>query len=319
MIKRVQKNIFRYQLFEYGSKIVLGISGGPDSVCLLDIFYKLKKKYELELIVAHVNYGLRDKDSKKDEQLVKDLAEKYSLPIETSHPTHEKLQTKNLEEKLRNIRYEFFERIRREYEAQCIAVAHNLNDQAETVMMRIVRGTGLRGLGAIKFKNENIIRPLLNIPRKDILAYLRKNDLPYRIDKTNLGTNFTRNKIRNQLFPLFRKNFNPNIDAALFNLSQSAIEDYDFISKFSESWLIMNKKMSANKLRKLHPSIFNEVIRQMLEKHKPALREIELAHVEEIRKIINSSKSKRQMLTFKGLKIERIDDKLLISHKTKRA
>ena len=314
IVKKIQENIFRHELFERGAKIVVGVSGGPDSVCLLDTLYHLQKKYELEIIMAHVNYGLRGKDSEKDEQLVKKLATKYSLPFEKIRITNYKLQI--TENNFRNIRYDFFEKVAKKHEASAIAVGHNLNDQAETVLMRVLRGTGLRGLGAIKFKNGNIIRPLLNIPRKEILTHLRKNKLPFRIDKTNLGTDFTRNKIRNKLLPYIVKEYNPNIEEVLYKLSQSAADDYDFITRFSREWLEANKSLQVSRLGNLHPAIQREVLRLAIEKHNPSLREIDSAHIEEIRKIVRSGKGKRQILKLKGLKIERKGDRLLISHNT---
>lgn len=325
LVKKIQENIFHHELFGRGAKIVVGVSGGPDSVCLLDILYKLKKKYNLEIIIAHVNYGLRGKDSEKDKELVKDLAKKHSLSIEIKNVPRSMFHVPCSEEKLRNIRYDFFEKIRKKHKADAIAVGHNLNDQAETVLMRILRGTGLRGLGAIKFlprrqagKNQNIIRPLLNVGRKDILAHLRKDKLPHRIDKTNLGADFTRNSIRNRLIPYLEKKFNPNIQETLYKLSQSVAEDYDFIRKFAGAWMKANKTLSVSGFAELHPAIQKEALRQMIEKHNPNLLEIESAHVGEIIKIMKSNKSKRQRMLFKGLKISRIGDKLIISHSVER-
>lgn len=299
-------------MFDRGAKIVVGVSGGPDSVCLLDVLHKLKEKYNLELIVAHVNYGLREKDSDLDEKLVRDLAKKYSLKIEVKRIRNQRSGIKS-EDALRNIRYDFFEKARKRYEADIIAVAHNLNDQAETVLLRILRGTGLRGLGAIKFRNKNIIRPLLSIPRKEILAYLRKNNLAWRIDKTNLGLDFTRNKIRNRLIPYLEKNFNPAVQETLSKFSQSAADDYDFIRRFAGKWLSEKNILSATELGKLHPAIRREVLRQAIEKHNPNLRDIESAHIDEILKVMKSSKNKRQKISFKGLKIERRGDRLTIA------
>jgi tRNA(Ile)-lysidine synthase len=308
LIKKIQENIFRYELFERGAKIVVGVSGGPDSVCLLNTLHALKNNYDLQIIVAHVNYGLRGKDSEKDEDLVRSLAEKYSLSIEVLKVG----KVGKSEDKLRKIRYDFFEKVSKKYKASSIAVGHNLNDQAETVLMRVIRGTGLRGIGAIKFKNQNIIRPLLNVPRKEILAYLRKNIIAYRIDKTNLGTDFTRNKIRNKLIPQLEKGFNQNIQESLFKFSESAAADYDFIRRFAKVWLAANKVLKVSSLNLLHPSIRREVLRQAIEKHNPNLREIESNHIEEINKILKSNKNKRQQITLKGLKIRRIGDKLTI-------
>ena len=312
LVKKIQENIFHHGLFERGAKIVIGVSGGPDSICLLAILYKLINKYDLRVVVAHVNYGLRRKDSDLDEKLVKDLAEKHSLPIEVKYVTRYALRVSRSEEHLRQIRYDFFEKVRTKHRAGFIAVGHNLNDQAETVLARILRGTGLRGLGAIKFRNNNIIRPLLNVPRKEILAYLRKNNLRFRIDKTNLGADFTRNKIRNKLLPYLVNNFNPNIEEVLYNLSRSVADDYDFINKFSSEWLKTSKILSASRLSKLHPAILREVIRVAIEKYVPNLREIESGHIEEILKIVKSVKNKRQVLKLKSLKISRRGDKLTI-------
>ena len=305
---------------------MVGVSGGPDSVCLLDVFCKLREKYNFKITVAHVNYNLRGKDSEKDEQLVRKMAEKYSLPIEIKKVTSYKLQVTRSEDHLRQIRYDFFEKIRKKHKANAIAVGHNLNDQAETVLMRILRGTGLRGLGAIKFSTSSgptarpkrnadgppIIRPLLNIPRKDILAHLLRNKVPYRIDKTNLRIDFTRNKIRNQLLPNLEKNFNPNIQETLYRLSQSMADDYDFLNRYAREWLAVNKMIKVSRLNQLHPAIEREVIRLVIERHNPNLREIESAHIEEVLKILKSSKSKRQKIVFKSLKVNRIGDKLII-------
>jgi tRNA(Ile)-lysidine synthase len=313
LIKKVQENIFRHELFERGARIVVGVSGGPDSVCLLDVLYKLKKKYDLEIIIAHVNYGLRGKDSAKDEKLVKDLSGKYSLPIEVLRVRRlENRKVRKSEESFREIRYNFFKKVLKKNKADFIAVGHNLNDQAETVLLRILRGTGLRGLAAIKFKNEKIIRPLLNIPRKEIFAYLRKNRVAYRIDKTNLGEDFMRNKIRNNFLPLLEKNFNPNVQNVLYKLSQTVSGDYDFINKYSAEWLKVNKSLRISKLIRLHPAILREIIRLAIEKHIPSLREIEAGHIDEVLKIVSSTKSKRQIIKLKKLKIVRINDRLII-------
>ncbi len=339
LVKKIQENIFRHELFPRGARIVVGVSGGPDSVCLLEILHKLKDKYNLKLIVAHVNYGLRGKDSQRDEEFVKKMAKKYNLKLEVlksriiKSPKNRKTLSEN---KLRDIRYQFFEKVRNKYRANRIAVAHNRDDQAETVLMRILRGSGLRGLGAIRFspspslparfaarragkaelrrasKHNNIIRPLLNIPRKEILAYLRKHKIPHRTDKTNLGTDFTRNKIRNKLIPYLEKDFNPNIQETLYKLSQSVADDYEFINKFSSAWSEANETLRASELTKLHPAVRKEALRLAIEKHVPGLREIESAHVDEILKILKSSKSKRQILKLKGLKISRVGDKLII-------
>jgi len=314
MLKRVQENIFRHQLFLRGAKIIIAVSGGPDSVCLLSVFDSLREKYDISIVVAHVNYGLRGKDSDRDERLVRELAQNFSYPFEVLKYRPKKDEN-NSEEGLRVLRYDFFEKLRKKHKAAAIAIGHNLNDQAETVMMRIMRGTGLRGLGAIKFKNGKVIRPLLNIDRQAILRYLKKEKLQWRIDKTNLESDFTRNKIRNQIFPYLEKKINPNIQESLFRLSQSVADDYDFIHLFASAWIKQNKKLSVSKIIGLHPSLQREVLRQKTEEIVPYLKGVEISYIDEILKIVRSDKSKNQTFVSKNLRISRFGDKLTISKK----
>ena len=210
LIKKIQNSASLNSLWKNDSKVILGISGGPDSVCLLDIFAKISQKYDLKLHIVHVNYGLRGNDSEKDEKLVQSLAQKYRIGSSVLKVGKLKKSEIN-EENLRNIRYLFFEKIREELKFDLISVAHNQDDQVETFLMRVIRGAGLHGLAGMKYKNEKIIRPFLGISRKEILEYLKNNKLKYRIDKTNEKDVFLRNKIRNELIPFLQKNFNPNI------------------------------------------------------------------------------------------------------------
>jgi tRNA(Ile)-lysidine synthase len=310
LIKTIQNTIFQNSLLEKNSKIVIGVSGGPDSVCLLDILYNLQKKYFLELIIAHVNYGLRGKDSEEDEKFVRNLAKKYDLKIAVLKP---KIKAKsNLEDNLRNIRYNFFEKIRKQNAFDHIAVAHNLNDQAETFLMRFIRGSGLSGLAGMKFQNGKIIRPLLGTTRKEILEYLKKNNQAYRTDKTNAENLFLRNKIRNKLIPYLEKEFNPNIAETLFDAAESIGEDYDFIFSSIDSYKT-KKILSVSEIMKLHSSIQRALLRQTIAKTKKDLKNIESTHIKEILKIIHSTKNRRQTVSFGGLKIKRHNDRLTIS------
>lgn len=310
LVKTIQNTIFQNNLLEKNSKIVVGVSGGPDSVCLLDILFKLQKKYSLELIAAHVNYGLRGKDSEQDEKFVRNLAKKYNLKIVVLKPKIKHKQ--NLENTLRDIRYDFFEKIRQENGFDLISVAHNLDDQVETFLMRLLRGSGLSGLAGMKYKNEKIIRPLLGTARKEILDYLKKNKLDYRIDKTNIQNLFLRNKIRNKLIPYLEKEFNPNLAETLFAETESIGEDYDFIFSSVKQYG-KDKTFSVAEIKKLHPAIQKMVIRQAIIKVKKNLENISTKHINEMLKIIHSTKNKKQAAVFGGLKIMRSNDRLTIS------
>jgi tRNA(Ile)-lysidine synthase len=275
----------------------------------LDILNGLKEKYELELHLAHVNYSLRGKDSDKDEDFVKELAQKYQLGL--SVLVLEKLKKNEIsEENLRNIRYDFFEKIRKEWGYDFIAVAHNRDDQVETFLMHLLRGAGLQGLSGMKYKNDKIIRPLLGVSREEILEYLKKRKLKYRIDKTNKTNKFFRNKIRNKLVPYLENNFNPSIKETIFNSASSISEDLSLISDLSKKYSRGFRNLKASQIIKIHPSLQKRIILREIKNKKGDLKNIKAAHVEEILKIIKSVKSKNQVFLFQGLKLMRKGDKL---------
>lgn len=312
LIKKIQNAIFRQELFAKKAGIVVAVSGGPDSVCLLDVLALLKKKYALDIIIAHVNYNLRGQDSARDEKFVFKLAEKYNMPLEILRVSVK--DKSNLENRLRGIRYDFFETIRQENKFDVVAVAHNLDDQAETFLMRLLRGSGLAGLSAMKYKNERIIRPLLGIRRQEILDHLKKNQLSYRIDKTNLETVFLRNKIRHELIPKLEK-FNPQIKKTLFNAAFSIGEDLSLLEELAEKACHKNQPLSASRLLKLHPALQRRVLLRIIAEKKPDLKNIESVHIEEILKALRSTKSKAQIVVFKGLKMIRKGDKVTLTDK----
>lgn len=310
LVKTIQNTAFQNSLWTKGSKIVLGVSGGPDSVCLLDVLAKIAPKHNIDLIIAHANYGLRGKDSIKDEEFVQKLAEKYGLMVYFLKPTLGKNKSEN---ELRNIRYNFFEEVRKENNFDSIAVAHNADDQVETFLMRIIRGSGLQGLAGMKYKNNSLIRPLLGISRKEILEYLKKNNLKFRIDKTNAQDLFLRNKIRNNLLPLLEKTFNPKIKETIFSATTSIADDYSFISETVTKTLKNKKELRVSEILKLHPAIQRAIIRQLIGNIKSDLKNIEASHIEETLKALRSTKGKNQTITFKGLKLTRKGDKVIFS------
>lgn len=310
LTKKIQNSIFADTLFERGAKIVLGVSGGPDSTCLLDVFSKLQKKYDLELSIAHVNCHLRGKDSDQDERFVEKLAEKYKLSLDILDAKIE--DGDKSEEKLRDVRYAFFERLRKENKFDFIAVAHNSDDQAETVLMRLIRGTGLAGLSAMQAKNGKIIRPLLEISRKEIISYLKKNKLGYRIDKTNKESIYLRNKIRNKLIPYLEKNFNPNVKQVLTKSAKTFGEDYAVIKELTEKVWQKNKTLSVKKILALPVAIQKRILQKALAQKRSNNAHENFSQIEEILKAIRSTKNKNQVVSSAGLKMTRRGDRLTI-------
>lgn len=316
--KKIQNFAHANDLFFEKQKIVVGVSGGADSVCLLNLLLELAKKYSFRLHVVHVNYNLRGEDSQKDQEFVEKMAKKNKLAISVMSLDKPK-NNSNLENELREVRYAFFEETRRIFKFDTIAVAHNMDDQAETLLLRIIRGAGLQGISAMKAKNGKIIRPLLGTERKEIITYLKEKKLKFRTDKTNLMPIFTRNKVRLGLIPYLEKNFNPNIKENLSRLAEISGNDYEYISKeaakkfpfeFLEDGSI---GFSSKKTMKCHPTIFREGLRRAISTLKLDLIDIDLSNIREIEKIAKSSKNKTKKGSFKGLKIEKKGDMVVIS------
>ena len=201
-----------HHLFSPGDKIIVGVSGGADSVCLLYLLNSLRKEMNLSLFVLHVKHGIRGDDADRDAQFVRELSDKWELPcfeVFEDVPAYAKKWGMSEEEAGRACRYEQFEKLRREKNADCIAVAHHKEDQAETFLFRLIRGSSARGLAAMLPKRDFIIRPLLFAEKGDILAFLEEKKIPWREDITNQDTAYQRNWIRKGLLPLLKENLNP--------------------------------------------------------------------------------------------------------------
>jgi len=307
----VQNLSSAHQLWSRGDSFVLGISGGPDSVCLLDIFAYLKDKYDFQITLAHVNYGLRGLDSDRDELFVKKLACRYDLPLFVLHA--EITPKNNLEERLRDIRYRFFEKIRRETKADAIVTAHHEDDQAETFLLHLFRGSGLRGLSAMRPKNDRLIRPLLHTSRADILDYLQIRNISFRTDKSNASDQFLRNRIRNKLLPLLEKDYAPKLRERLAKTASLVAEDISLLEKKSEKSirrpLLTKDSFSLQAFCQLNLSEQRQFLSAFLKKnHKNSNG----TWVSEVQKMLVRAKNKNQTIILPGLKILRKGDTVLL-------
>ena len=235
MIQKVINTIEKNLMFHKGDIVIVAVSGGPDSICLLHLLNDLSKELDLKLIVAHVNHCLRGQEADKDQEFVHNFCEDFKIECYSKRIDINKIaKVDNISSETagRNARYEYFNELKNKLKANKIALAHNANDQAETVLMRIIRGTGLEGLGGIKPVRDGIfVRPLINITRNQIEEYCTNNNINPRIDKTNLESIYTRNKIRLELIPYIEKNFNSDIINGLIRLGDIAKRDNDFIEK----------------------------------------------------------------------------------------
>lgn len=231
--QKIFEFVTKYNLIEKGDKIILGVSGGPDSLCMLTILHKIAKEINFEIIVCHINHGLRE-NAKKDETFVKDFCKKINVPFFVKHADIRKMaeeQKRGLEETGRKVRYDFFDEISKQTKSNKIAIAHNLNDKCETIIMNILRGTGTKGLIGMQKINGKYIRPLIATKREEIEEYLKQNKLVARQDESNNDNTYTRNKIRNIVFPFLEKEFNPNIVETLNRLSDIIKEQEEFLQK----------------------------------------------------------------------------------------
>ena len=237
MEQKVIDIIKKYNLINPKEKIVVGVSGGPDSISLLNILNNIKNKLDFEIIAVHVNHQIRE-EAEEDEKYVQRFCEKNQIKCYTKRIDVKKYANTykmGLEEAGRKLRYQIFDEVLIEENADKIATAHNKNDKAETIIMNILRGTGIRGLRGIEAKRENkYIRPLIECERKEIEQYCKDEKIEPRIDKTNFDNEYTRNKIRNVVLPYLKSQFNANIIETLNRLSEVAIETDEFILKETE-------------------------------------------------------------------------------------
>lgn len=266
LFREILKVNKKYNLIENNDIIVVGFSGGPDSVFLVEMLKKLQNFINFKIYLVHINHLLRGKDAVSDENFSFEYAKKNNLEIFIKKiPVKEiaKEVGKTLEEVGREERYKFFSEIYKKVGANKIATAHNKDDQIETFLFRLIRGASLQGLEGIKIKNNNIIRPISEIYKKDILDYLNKNEIQYKIDKTNFENEFTRNSIRLDLIPFIEKRYNIKFKEKIFSLIEEIRENNqnnslnlsDFID--SENRIILEKiKFLSNFNRKNLLGIF---------------------------------------------------------------
>ncbi len=238
VLDTLRKTIQSHQLFAPGDSVLIGVSGGADSVCLLHALNAMKKELEITVAVAHLNHGIRGEEADRDAAFVKKLCRTWKIPYYSKRediPSLAKEMQISEETVGRLKRYQFFRELCIKEKFNKIATAHNRDDQAETVLMRIIRGCGIDGLSGIRYLREDgVTRPLLDVERSQIEVYCRENQLEYCTDSTNKDENYTRNRIRHRLLPLLKEEFNPNITGALATVAQNMAEDGDFLSGYAE-------------------------------------------------------------------------------------
>lgn len=300
--ERTEETITKYRMFDKGDKVVIGVSGGPDSVCLVYVLRSLSNLWKFNLNIAHLNHGLRGRDSEEDLDFVRRLSNKFSLPFwfeEINVKTEIKERGFSEEEGARILRYEFFLRVSRKIGAKKVALGHTKDDQAETVLMRLVKGAGplgLRGIPPLRdWEGVTIVRPLFDIWREEILEYLKEKNIDYRTDYTNASSIYLRNRIRNELIPYLSREFNPNIKEILANTAENLGVGYEYLrkqglKKFNSAALKLDTEivLDLERVKGCPSAIQREIFRNAVKELKGDLRRIRYQHWKEFESLIEA-------------------------------
>lgn len=329
MITRILDTIRKNGIIKKEDSLVVGVSGGPDSVCLLHVLWSLKKDLNLNIVAVHINHMLRGIESKRDEDFVKKLCselniELHSISVDINSVS--KQRRMSLEEAGREERYRHFEAVADSIDADRIAVAHNKNDQAETVFMNIIRGTGLDGLKGMDYVRGRIIRPLLDIERSDIEAYCKENNLNPITDSSNLENIYSRNKIRLGVIPYIDKLFECNLVKSIDRMNGLLKDDIDFIdTKVKKSYynVVLRREneeveLLLGKIKKMHIAVKRRMIRKAINEVKGNVKGIESIHIESVIDMIESGRVGLR-LDLPGIKIGRTYDSIKFYKNEKQA
>ena len=296
MYQKVKAYVEEYHMLQKQDKVIVGVSGGADSICLLFMLLELKKELDFSVAAVHVHHGLRGEQADADDRYVKEVCEKYGVELYCFHENikeYAKATGTGEEEAGRNVRRNIFQKVLEEQGGTKIALAHHKNDNVETFLWNLSRGTGLKGLGGIKPVNEKYIRPLLCLKREEIEKYLQDNKIYYCIDETNLKNDYTRNRIRNQIIPLMED----SVNAQTVNHISETMETIRMFNEYIEKEVgifvkacvieknnsyILNKKEIEKIPDVFHKNIIHEFIAKAAGKRK----DIESCHIRSIEELL---------------------------------
>jgi tRNA(Ile)-lysidine synthase len=325
LLRTVEQTVTTYGMLKPRDSVVVGVSGGPDSVALFHVLLTLTSRFSLRLGVAHLNHCLRQNDSDKDAEFVTSLAGRFDIPCYIHKANVRKYQLENrlsLEEAARRVRHTFLNRVAEKNRFNKIALGHHFDDNAELVLMNLFRGSGPLGLSGIPpVRDGKIIRPLLQLNRSEIIAFLDKNGLKYISDTSNRDTRFLRNRIRHDLIPLLKTSYNPKISQSLNRLA--------LITRSEEEWIedvihplfekavfsIQNGQISfsVSILNGIHVAAQRRIIRKAIASTKGDLRRIDFAHIDSVTNLLDRGPEYGALDLPDRIRIQRKGDVLLFS------
>ncbi len=321
LVPRIERTIRAQHLFQSGDTLIVALSGGADSAALLDLLSRLPG-YTLHLIVAHLNHCLRGVESDTDEDFCRELASRYAVPFEVRRIDIKKMAEENrlnLEDAGRRARIHFFDEICGQYGATAVVLAHHADDQAETVLMRLLRGSGMTGLSGMAYRNaRGYIRPLLDISRSEIEQYLRSQGLNWREDASNSDTTYLRNRIRHELLPLLEE-YNPAIRSCLAATASVISGDETLVEELTEhacAGLILMGEGSAScsitSFRTLKPPLQRRVLRHLFEQLADTLEGVCVRHIDAICAMVDSGRPNSRLSLPHSITAVREYDRLIV-------
>ena len=318
MKKKVFETVKKYNLIKNGDRLVLGVSGGPDSICMLNVLNEIKNDknlhMEFDIIVAHINHMIRE-EAKSDEEFVRNFCKKINVQFFSKSIDVQKNANNNkigTEEAGRKARYDFFEEVLEKTNSNKIAIAHNKNDKVETIIMNLMRGTGISGLRGIEpIRDNKYIRPLIECERTEIEKYCEKNGINARIDKTNFENVYTRNKVRNIVIPYIKEEFNPNIIETIYRLSTLVEEEEEYLGevvkdKYSNILIKEDDKqiiLDLKKFNKEQKVIKSKILLYTITRLFGTSKNIEKIHIEDLIKLCSNNIGNKYLTPNKNLKI----------------
>lgn len=309
---RIKGYCVAHALLSPGDGVVIGLSGGADSVFLLHMLVRLRREWELKLCAVHVNHGIRGQEAEEDAESCRRLSEELSIEFrlfEEDIPGLAVRERISTEEAGRNYRYRCFEQVREELHYDKIAVAHHRDDQAETMLWQMLRGSGIRGLGGMRPERGHIIRPLLFMGREEIEETLKKEGISWREDRTNQEEEYTRNKLRNQVFPYLEKEIQPSARKHLAELSEDLQMVWDYLERQTkdcheriveehETKEAVFRKISVQKLLREEPILRSQLILYIMEELSGSRKDIGRVHAEAVLSLLTGESGRQVDLPY---------------------
>lgn len=326
LIKKVKACIEKYDMIKEGDCVLAAVSGGADSISLLYVLNFLKENIGFSIVAVHFNHKIRGKEAEEDANFVKCEAKRLGLRCiikEANVKNYSKNMKLSLQEAGRELRYNFFFKEAKEMFANKIAVGHTLDDQAETILMRFIRGAGMRGMTGIPFVRGKIIRPLIEISREEVESFLSVNNIKWIEDPSNSKLDYHRNRIRSELLPVIKKGYNPNIINTLNKLGNILTAEETFLSHYCDDIfnnVLLDKKenyliIDAHKLKKDYIAIQRRVVRKCIKFLKGDTKRISYVHIDDIIKMLNKQASGKYIMLPGSIFVKYENEKLFFTNR----